>query len=222
MPQGTCSFASPWQEGPVSRTDRKGQRHRGPLWIPPGSMGSACSLRGGAHLLSSLFLPFTMPPVAHRYKSNEEYVYVRGRGRGKYVCEECGIRCKKPSMLKKHIRTHTDVRPYVCKHCHFAFKTKGKRQSAGHCPACPPLGAPFWESQHRTRAQPSLAGFPSLQGTPGRAVGSSLGTGTPRLPLAPPSHLSVRSAWVHSCRGCVHPISLAFCMSSWLSPHYPC
>ncbi|XP_035606352.1 transcription factor HIVEP3-like isoform X1 [Oncorhynchus keta] len=59
------------------------------------------------------------------YKSNEEYVYVRGRGRGKYVCGECGIRCKKPSMLRKHIRTHTDVRPYVCKHCNFAFKTKG-------------------------------------------------------------------------------------------------
>lgn len=48
----------------------------------------------------------------------------RGRGRGKYVCEECGIRCKKPSMLKKHIRTHTDVRPYACKHCHFALKPK--------------------------------------------------------------------------------------------------
>lgn len=62
----------------------------------------------------------------HRYKSNEEYVYVRGRGRGKYICGECGIRCKKPSMLKKHIRTHTDVRPYICKHCNFAFKTKGE------------------------------------------------------------------------------------------------
>lgn len=61
-----------------------------------------------------------------RYKSNEDYVYVRGRGRGKYICEECGIRCKKPSMLKKHIRTHTDVRPYVCKFCNFAFKTKGE------------------------------------------------------------------------------------------------
>uniref|UniRef100_A0A3B5LAX2 HIVEP zinc finger 2b n=1 Tax=Xiphophorus couchianus TaxID=32473 RepID=A0A3B5LAX2_9TELE len=58
------------------------------------------------------------------YKSNEDYVYVRGRGRGKYICEECGIRCKKPSMLKKHIRTHTDVRPYICRVCNFAFKTK--------------------------------------------------------------------------------------------------
>lgn len=28
-------------------------------------------------------------------------------------------------MLKKHIRTHTDVRPYTCKHCTFSFKTKG-------------------------------------------------------------------------------------------------
>ncbi|KAK6323895.1 hypothetical protein J4Q44_G00062340 [Coregonus suidteri] len=59
------------------------------------------------------------------YRSSEEYVYVRGRGRGRYVCEECGIRCKKPSMLRKHIRLHTDSRPYVCKHCNFAFKTKG-------------------------------------------------------------------------------------------------
>uniref|UniRef100_A0A8C8IHG7 Transcription factor HIVEP3-like n=1 Tax=Oncorhynchus tshawytscha TaxID=74940 RepID=A0A8C8IHG7_ONCTS len=60
------------------------------------------------------------------YRSSEEYVYVRGRGRGRYVCEECGIRCKKPSMLRKHIRLHTDSRPYVCKHCNFAFKTKGE------------------------------------------------------------------------------------------------
>ncbi|XP_007492984.2 transcription factor HIVEP3 [Monodelphis domestica] len=78
------------------------------------------------------------------YKSNEEYVYVRGRGRGKYVCEECGIRCRKPSMLKKHIRTHTDVRPYVCKHCHFAFKTKGNltkhMKSKAHSKKCQEMG----------------------------------------------------------------------------------
>lgn len=29
-------------------------------------------------------------------------------------------------MLKKHIRTHTDVRPYICRVCNFAFKTKGE------------------------------------------------------------------------------------------------
>uniref|UniRef100_A0A8D0L3Q8 HIVEP zinc finger 2 n=1 Tax=Sphenodon punctatus TaxID=8508 RepID=A0A8D0L3Q8_SPHPU len=78
------------------------------------------------------------------YKSNEDYVYVRGRGRGKYICEECGIRCKKPSMLKKHIRTHTDVRPYVCKLCNFAFKTKGNltkhMKSKAHMKKCLELG----------------------------------------------------------------------------------
>ncbi|XP_056141907.1 transcription factor HIVEP3 [Lampris incognitus] len=78
------------------------------------------------------------------FKSNEEYVYVRGRGRGKYVCGECGIRCKKPSMLRKHIRTHTDLRPYVCKHCNFAFKTKGNltkhMKSKAHGKKCQAMG----------------------------------------------------------------------------------
>lgn len=53
------------------------------------------------------------------FESNEDYVYVRGRGRGRYICADCGIRCKKPSMLKKHIRTHTDIRPYTCTQCTF-------------------------------------------------------------------------------------------------------
>ncbi|XP_072037837.1 LOW QUALITY PROTEIN: uncharacterized protein [Amphiura filiformis] len=74
------------------------------------------------------------------FKSNENYEYVRGRGRGKYVCEECGIRCKKPSMLKKHIRTHTDMRPYQCSICNFAFKTKGNltkhMKSKAHSKKC--------------------------------------------------------------------------------------
>ncbi|XP_044747300.1 uncharacterized protein LOC123308620 isoform X2 [Coccinella septempunctata] len=64
-------------------------------------------------------------PVSGGYECNDDYTYIRGRGRGRYVCEQCGIRCKKPSMLKKHIRTHSNDRPYTCSHCNFSFKTKG-------------------------------------------------------------------------------------------------
>ncbi|KAJ2947964.1 hypothetical protein O0L34_g9756 [Tuta absoluta] len=82
--------------------------------------------------------------LAGGFESNEEYTYVRGRGRGRYVCSECGIRCKKPSMLKKHIRTHTDVRPYTCIHCAFSFKTKGNltkhMKSKAHYKKCCELG----------------------------------------------------------------------------------
>ncbi|XP_050294461.1 uncharacterized protein LOC126734781 [Anthonomus grandis grandis] len=65
------------------------------------------------------------PGLIGGYECNEDSPYIRGRGRGKYVCEQCGIRCKKPSMLKKHIRTHSNERPYTCNHCNFSFKTKG-------------------------------------------------------------------------------------------------
>nr|XP_045597063.1 uncharacterized protein LOC123757464 isoform X2 [Procambarus clarkii] len=78
------------------------------------------------------------------FKSSEDYTYVRGRGRGRYVCETCGIRCKKPSMLKKHIRTHTDLRPYACGHCTFSFKTKGNLtkhlRSKAHYKRCVEMG----------------------------------------------------------------------------------
>ncbi|CAJ0582997.1 unnamed protein product, partial [Mesorhabditis spiculigera] len=59
------------------------------------------------------------------HRTDEVYVYIRGRGKGRYICDRCGIRCKKPSMLKKHIRSHSDVRPYQCNQCNFSFKTKG-------------------------------------------------------------------------------------------------
>ncbi|XP_011505415.1 PREDICTED: transcription factor HIVEP3 isoform X1 [Ceratosolen solmsi marchali] len=80
------------------------------------------------------------------FEINEDYTHINGKsdgerqqrsrilmgvsptiiaGRGRYICEECGIHCKKPSMLKKHIRTHTNLRPYRCTLCAFSFKTKG-------------------------------------------------------------------------------------------------
>lgn len=82
---------------------------------------------------------------------NGEEEYVRGRGRGKYICETCGIKCKKPSMLKKHIRTHTDERPHTCTNCNFSFKTKGNltkhMKSKAHYKKCIELGIPVEEYQ---------------------------------------------------------------------------
>lgn len=43
---------------------------------------------------------------------------------GRYVCPFCQLNCAKPSVLQKHIRAHTNERPYPCEPCGFAFKTR--------------------------------------------------------------------------------------------------
>lgn len=47
-------------------------------------------------------------------------------------------------MLRKHIRTHSDLRPYSCNYCSFAFKTKGNltkhMKSKAHHKKCAELG----------------------------------------------------------------------------------
>ncbi|XP_068093006.1 zinc finger protein 40 isoform X2 [Hyperolius riggenbachi] len=111
---------------------------------PEGQKGAELSNDQEKERFSSRSEPRRVKIFDGGYKSNEEYVYVRGRGRGKYICEECGIRCKKPSMLKKHIRTHTDVRPYHCNYCNFSFKTKGNltkhMKSKAHSKKCMDMG----------------------------------------------------------------------------------
>lgn len=55
---------------------------------------------------------------------------------GKYLCPYCNRACAKPSVLKKHIRSHTGERPYPCIPCGFSFKTKSNlykhRKSHAH------------------------------------------------------------------------------------------
>lgn len=47
-----------------------------------------------------------------------------GGAAGRYICPYCKLSCAKPSVLQKHIRAHTNERPYPCVPCGFAFKTK--------------------------------------------------------------------------------------------------
>lgn len=50
---------------------------------------------------------------------------------GKHVCPYCNLACSKPSVLQKHIRAHTNERPYPCVSCGFSFKTRSNLYK--HC-----------------------------------------------------------------------------------------
>ncbi|XP_015737223.1 zinc finger protein 831 [Coturnix japonica] len=48
----------------------------------------------------------------------------KSKNAGKYICKHCGRDCLKPSVLEKHIRSHTGERPFPCITCGIAFKTQ--------------------------------------------------------------------------------------------------
>nr|KAF6472988.1 zinc finger protein 831 [Molossus molossus] len=48
----------------------------------------------------------------------------KARNVGKHLCPHCGRDCLKPSVLEKHIRSHTGERPFPCATCGIAFKTQ--------------------------------------------------------------------------------------------------
>ncbi|XP_040908945.1 transcription factor HIVEP2 [Toxotes jaculatrix] len=93
---------------------------------------------------------------------------------GKYVCTYCGRACAKPSVLQKHIRSHTGERPYPCAPCGFSFKTKSNlykhRKSHTHrVKAGLALGEPrsleeqVTESEDETRQLSSASSHPERQ-----------------------------------------------------------
>ncbi|XP_030069315.1 zinc finger protein 831 [Microcaecilia unicolor] len=43
---------------------------------------------------------------------------------GRHLCPHCGRDCLKPSVLEKHVRSHTGERPFPCTTCRVAFKTQ--------------------------------------------------------------------------------------------------
>ncbi|XP_069567602.1 transcription factor HIVEP3 [Brachyistius frenatus] len=95
---------------------------------------------------------------------------------GKYVCTYCGRACAKPSVLQKHIRSHTGERPYPCAPCGFSFKTKSNlykhRKSHTHrVKAGLALGEPksvedqVTESEDETKPLSSASSLTERQGS---------------------------------------------------------
>lgn len=64
-------------------------------------------------------LPVLSPGVGSTLVSTS-----RLKNAGKYLCPHCGRDCLKPSVLEKHIRSHTGERPFPCTTCGIAFKTQ--------------------------------------------------------------------------------------------------
>ena len=152
------THSSQWKKGAklVSKSEDDGRKFKDAL--SPNRRGSSQARSPRPQLSSprstmsssgseneSTSAPDSIRRVEGGYKSSEDVkTYVRGRGRGRYVCDSCGIRCKKPSMLKKHAKTHSDMRPYTCRYCNFAFKTKGNltkhMKSKAHHKKCVEIG----------------------------------------------------------------------------------
>ncbi|XP_013922671.1 PREDICTED: transcription factor HIVEP3 isoform X2 [Thamnophis sirtalis] len=144
---------------PAYRTPRK-QEHllEGPTWqlvdparpVPSGSFPSSALPSSRGQILpscSSVSTEEDKPPVQKVYiprslqvslKPSEEGHKKEKKPQkpGKYICQYCSRPCAKPSVLQKHIRSHTGERPYPCVPCGFSFKTKSNlykhRKSHAH------------------------------------------------------------------------------------------
>jgi hypothetical protein len=59
---------------------------------------------------------------------------------GKHACEICLFRAKKASIIKTHMKSHNNIRPFVCSCCNSSFKVKGNLvkhlKTQGHLKMC--------------------------------------------------------------------------------------
>ncbi|XP_027622075.1 zinc finger protein 831 isoform X1 [Tupaia chinensis] len=113
------------------------------------------------------------------------------RNAGKHLCPHCGRDCLKPSVLEKHIRSHTGERPFPCATCGVAFKTQSNlykhrrtQTHLNHARLCSGSGASgLLEEGDRTGEPTPAAGLESQSQTVGlgsEGPPSSPGTKTPQ------------------------------------------
>ncbi|XP_049632990.1 zinc finger protein 831 [Suncus etruscus] len=90
----------------------------------------------------------------------------RVRSASKHVCPHCGRDCGKPSVLEKHIRSHTGERPFPCTSCGIAFKTQSNlykhRRTQTHLSHSCPTTQPGTEGQVDSWTPSRTEGTPSV------------------------------------------------------------
>ncbi|XP_008282113.1 transcription factor HIVEP3 [Stegastes partitus] len=149
--------------------------------LDPKHEATAATKATAVSSLSPGGLPSTAGSETQSKPENQEGTPKQKRERkpqrpGKYVCTYCGRACAKPSVLQKHIRSHTGERPYPCAPCGFSFKTKSNlykhRKSHTHrVKAGLALGEPksleeqVTESEDETRQLSSAASLADRQGS---------------------------------------------------------
>uniref|UniRef100_H0V3U2 Zinc finger protein 831 n=1 Tax=Cavia porcellus TaxID=10141 RepID=H0V3U2_CAVPO len=109
------------------------------------------------------------------------------RNAGRYLCPHCGRDCLKPSVLEKHIRSHTGERPFPCVTCGIAFKTQSNlykhRRTQTHL------------NNSRLSLESEAGGSSVLEdgdrAEEPSAAESRAGDAAPGRPLSPGAHLSL-------------------------------
>nr|XP_020042762.1 zinc finger protein 831 [Castor canadensis] len=112
------------------------------------------------------------------------------RNAGKYLCPHCGRDCLKPSVLEKHIRSHTGERPFPCATCGIAFKTQSNlykhRRTQTHLNNSR-LSLESERGRHSLLDEGDRVREPSTAD----GTGENQNQGTPETALSPGPHLSL-------------------------------
>ena len=98
---------------------------------PPALPPHSFPLKHSALSMLSSPRPSQPPPAAPTTTPSSSYLDESLKRKLRNTCPFCQHVCSKPSVLDKHIRTHTNERPFPCTKCGFAFKTKSNLYK--HC-----------------------------------------------------------------------------------------
>lgn len=159
--QHSLSFPQPSLPQGLMHSNKPHQSLEGPPWLFPGPLPSVASedlfpfpLHGHSggyprKKISSLnpaYSQFSQKSIEQSEDAHKKEH--KPKKPGKYICPYCSRACAKPSVLKKHIRSHTGERPYPCIPCGFSFKTKSNlyKHRKSHAHAIKAGLVPFTES----------------------------------------------------------------------------